>query len=351
MILTEQFLPVFFAVYLVTIISFFVLKHTIASEKLRSSQQHPANIGKTAIQAGGLVIVPITLCASFLVLFFVNNVPIDILLLFSLPVSLLFIIGVADDIKSISIYIRLAAHLINAFYITVFIYQTTGFSGLDQLTMATGVLIPSIFMILAVTWSLNSINFIDGMDLFLAFNILPGIVLFSLLSAITTFDAPISVIFLIFLAALLGFCWFNKPTASIYMGDAGTLCIGFALGSCGIFILSKYGSIAGFIPFAYIFVDTTFTLVFRIFKRHNLFQSHDQHAYQIARKRGVYEHWIRSICLSSSILNTILAYFCFHFNHIFMWQVILGMSAFLTSTLVFFIIRNKSCKPKEIKQN
>ena len=339
MSLIEQIVIILVATHLVTIVSFYILKQANSSEKLRSSKQHPANMGKTALQVGGLVIIPITLISLFAIFLTINPIPIDIQFMFALPVIFLFIIGLIDDLKPISAPIRLAIHFANAITITVLVFELTQFSGLSVITDVAGVILPSIFIVLAISWMVNTTNFIDGMDLFLIVNILPGCILFGLLHGITNSDVSVSMIFLVLISSLLGFSWFNRPSATVYMGDAGTLCIGFLIGSCGIYILAKYGSIAGFIPFTYILVDTTLTLFDRLKAGKNLLKSHNGHAYQIAAKNGKSDNTIRSLCFITSIFNTALAYICFTYNHVFTGQVILGVVAFTLSTTVFFYLR------------
>ena len=342
MSLIEKIIIVLIAVHLATIISFLVLKRISILEKFRSSISHPANQGSTAIQVGGLIVIPITLCAILILLYDLKNIPLFFQLVFCLPVILLFITGFIDDYKPVSAPIRLVIHFANAISITIIIFQITHYAGLERLTSITGFIIPSIFMVLAISWMINTINFIDGMDMFLVINIIPGTLLFSLLHLITNNDLISSVGFWVFLSSLLGFVWFNYPKASVYMGDAGTLCIGFLLGSFSVYILAKYGSISGFIPFAYILVDTTFTLINRLKNGLNPFKSHNQHAYQIAMRNGKSENTIRVYCLFANTVNTLLAYMCFQFHHTIIWQFVFGITAFFVSLTVFFFFRKNS---------
>jgi UDP-N-acetylmuramyl pentapeptide phosphotransferase/UDP-N-acetylglucosamine-1-phosphate transferase len=332
---------ILFAVHLLTAVSFYILRRTRISEKFRSSVSHPANFGKTAIQLGGLVIVPISLISCCIIFYTYGHVSLHTQLIICMPFILLFIIGIVDDLKPIPAWTRLIIHVATAISITLIILQTTKYAGLVEITRVLGMILPSVFMVLAITWMINTVNFIDGMDLFLVVNILPGILLFSFLSLILPEYLYISVIFLIFLSSLLGFVWFNRPTASIYMGDSGTLCIGFLLSSNGVFILAQYGSIAGFIPFSYILIDTTFTILNRASKRENLFKTHNHHAYQVASRNGINENTIRFSCFLVCIINASLGYLCFLFEHAILWQCLTAGVSFLLSTIVFFYFHTK----------
>jgi UDP-N-acetylmuramyl pentapeptide phosphotransferase/UDP-N-acetylglucosamine-1-phosphate transferase len=344
MIWVDSFILSLIAVFVVSFVSIASLVRANITEKLRSSSHHPANFGKTAIQVGGLVIIPVTVITGLVYYYLVANISLYNLILFAIPVLFLFAIGVIDDINPISAPIRLAAHLVNAGYITVFTFELTGFIGLREIITWVGFFLPAVFMLLAITWMINSINFIDGMDWFLVSTILPGVILYSSLQYLLPQGFLLSNLFLLLLSALLAFSWFNKPSASVYMGDAGTLCIGLFLGINGIFILAVYGSIAGFMPFAYILVDTTYTLIIRIFTKLHPFKSHNHHAYQIARRNGCNETVIRGICFLSSIFNTLLALVCFEMGHTLAWQLMLGGIALMTSSGVFMFLRSDYLK-------
>ncbi len=327
-------------VHLVTVILLFILKRSSILENFRSSKNHPASQGDTAIQAGGIVIIPVSLCILVILLNSLTSVTFAIQIASLIPIITLFFVGFIDDLKPISAFFRLVLHFLSATLITFLIYQLTGFSGLEEMTSLVGFFFPAVFMILAISWMINTTNFIDGMDLFLAISILPGIILFAFLHWLFDSEIILSLGYLILLSAMLGFVWFNRPKASIYMGDAGTLVLGFILGSTGVYIFARYGSIAGFIPFAYTLVDTTFTLIIRIINGLNPLKSHNQHAYQIAVKNGKSDTSIRTFCLIANITNTICAYLCFHYNHDLYWQLLLGIISFSISTYLFFYLRN-----------
>lgn len=330
-------------VHIVSVIGFITLKKYHLAERLRSSDIHPANLGKTALQLGGVIIVPLILAVNLFTLNYFSVAPIKLQILVILPFVLLFLTGLLDDFQSIKAPIRLMIHFINTTSIIIAIYQVTNFEGLNVYTANLGVVIPAIFLILATTWMINTTNFIDGMDLFLFLAILPGSLLAMMHYSITGYDVALSFVFSIFVSALLGFAWFNMPKACIYMGDSGTLCIGLLLGGYSSYILAEYGSIAGFIPFAYILVDATFTLLMRLKNKKYIFKSHNQHAYQIARQLGKSETSIRSYCFIVSVLNTLFAYLCLMMDHVILWQLLSGVAAFSISTVVFFIFK----KPQE----
>jgi len=343
MIPADQIFIILLVTHILTIGSFFIFKRSMLSEKFRSSTFHPASIGNSAAQIGGLVVVPVTLFISLIALNFLYQVPIYDQLIVCIPILFLFLIGIIDDLRPISAMIRLAVHIACSISITLVIYRMTDFKGLENITPYSGLLFLGILMVLAISWMINTVNFIDGMDLFLVINILPGSLLFGLLYFVSANDFYISLFFMLFTSTLFGFIWFNRPNASIYMGDSGTLCIGFILGAHGVYILAEHCSIAGFIPFTYILTDTTLTLIKRIFDGLNPFKSHNHHAYQVAAKNGKPQNSIRAFCAIVTAINTVLAFVCFEFNHALLWQCITGFTAFLISVVLYFSL--KKTKP------
>lgn len=342
MLLSGQFIILLLAIHLFTVASFYSVKRTKLSQIFRSSPDHPANIGNTATQIGGLVIVPITLIACLLIFSLFNKISFYTQLIYCLPFVVLFLVGIFDDFRPIPAWIRLIIHIANAISVMIMIFGLTQYTGLNQIILTLGSILPSIIMALSIVWFVNAVNFIDGMDLFLVVNIIPGCFLFALLGINSNEFYFISIIFLIFSSALLGFVWFNRPMAGVYMGDAGTLCIGLLLSYTAVYILAKYGSVAGFLPFTYLMVDTTYTLLHRAIKGLNILKSHNYHAYQIAIRNGKSRNAIRLICFMVSFLNTVLAYVCFAYEHAILLQSIMAGTALGISTITFVYFRIKT---------
>src|SRR5262245_21128621 len=87
---------------------------------------------------------------------------------------------------------------------------------------------------LALVWVVglvNACNMLDNMDALSAGTAwIAALVLLLVLMARHTNEGSI-LPYLIFLGAVAGFLWFNRPPARIFMGDAGSTFLGFFLGS------------------------------------------------------------------------------------------------------------------------
>lgn len=135
--------------------------------------------------------------------------------------------------------------------------------------------------VLGLMWMANLYNFMDGMDGFAGGMTVLG---FGMLGYLAwTGGAPdIAVLALLVSAAAAGFLVFNLPPARIFMGDAGSVPLGFLAGALaalgvrdGLFDL--WAPLLVFSPFV---VDATVTLFRRLARGVKVWQAHREHYYQ-----------------------------------------------------------------------
>lgn len=134
----------------------------------------------------------------------------------------IFLLGLTDDLFDINPQHKLVGQIIIASLLVIFGFQIQWF------TSRTANLVISIFWIVGITNAFNLLDNMDGLSAGIAF--IAG--LFLLLSGI--FSGPESifpalVVLSAFLGALLGFLIYNFHPASIFMGDSGSLLIGFLI--------------------------------------------------------------------------------------------------------------------------
>jgi glycosyltransferase WbpL len=135
---------------------------------------------------------------------------------------------------------------------------------------------------LALVWLMNVYNFMDGVDGMAA----SGAVFICSAAAIVLLlaDGDRSLVLLLGLLALccLGFLLFNWPPASIFMGDSGSLFLGYCFGALITRTITE-GQISlwtWLVIFGYFAGDTTTTTVTRIWLIKNWYGAHRSHAYQ-----------------------------------------------------------------------
>lgn len=99
---------------------------------------------------------------------------------------------------------------------------------------------------LSLLWTLtvvNAFNLVDIMD-GLASTVAIGAALNFMIFGYLAGSIQVVVLLACFVGALLAFLWYNRPPASIYLGDAGSLCIGGML--AGVPFLIKWGEYNSF---------------------------------------------------------------------------------------------------------
>ncbi|MES9969279.1 MAG: glycosyltransferase family 4 protein [Candidatus Thiodiazotropha sp.] len=199
--------------------------------------------------------------------------------------GLVAVIGFVDDHRHVSVILRFAIHLIAAF-IAVTMLQ------MPSVDVWPGLAIDGWWLkavsVIGLVWLLNLYNFMDGIDGIAG---LQGIsVLGGAVSILLFNHAPSEAIdwLLVLAACMAGFLFWNWPPAKIFMGDAGSGFIGYALGVFALYTAEAYSiSLWSWLILLGLFiVDSTWTLVVRILNGERWYQPHAKHAYQhLARKR------------------------------------------------------------------
>jgi Fuc2NAc and GlcNAc transferase len=207
------------------------------------------------------------------------------------------IIGFVDDHNHIAAHWRLLVHFIAAAAVLFILPEvpnpftfTLAFTP-DSPRPLSGILLALLACgeVLYLVWVLNLYNFMDGIDGIAGTEAicvcLGGALLFLLRGDIQ--DIRLAVVALLLAAAALGFLYWNWSPARIFMGDAGSGFLGFALG-----VLSLYATLQAPVLFwswaillAVFICDASLTLARRAFARQRVHEAHRSHAYQHAAQR------------------------------------------------------------------
>jgi UDP-GlcNAc:undecaprenyl-phosphate GlcNAc-1-phosphate transferase len=135
----------------------------------------------------------------------------------------------------------------------------------------------TVFWIVAVT---NSLNLIDGLD-----GLASGIAFFVTLSvfavSLIQLNHFVCILAITLAGALLGFLRFNFAPASIFLGDSGSLFLGFVLASLAIHTSQKSSTLIAivvpFVAFGLPLMDTSLSVVRRFLGGRPLFQADHDH--------------------------------------------------------------------------
>lgn len=156
--------------------------------------------------------------------------------------AILFFTGVYDDIKNLSPLKKLAAQLLASFVSIYFLFSNpafvNGFHGLEF--SSSPISWTSIaFYTLFCTFFINAFNFIDGIDALaclLAIGSTGILAVFYYLLGYTTEAC----LLLSLAGGSAGLLYYNRAPAKIYMGDTGSMLLGFNMFVFSMIFLSKF---------------------------------------------------------------------------------------------------------------
>ena len=253
-------------------------RHVVAVPNDRSSHSHPRP------QGGGIAVVVVALLGSGIVLSVSGTWPQSIAYSGSIAVAagILAVVGLADDAYGLPIAPRLAFQTLSVTAAIVLLP-----TGLHVLHPLIPIPIERALLIGAGLWFINLFNFMDGIDWLAATEtvaITVGIVILVGLGAV---PLEIGFIAAALLGAMLGFMPWNAPPARLFLGNAGSLPIGFLLGVLLLHVAAAGALAAALILPLYYVADATITLLRRAWNREGLLHAHRSHFYQRATQNGL----------------------------------------------------------------
>lgn len=151
---------------------------------------------------------------------------------FFLGLSVLLLIGFFDDFREVGHRQKFLAQIfatgLMIYFSQVLLRSFGDLIGIGELVVPGGEIVVWLVTIFCVVGVINAINLIDGLDglaggiAFIAFTI------FAIHASLAD-DKVLMLLNLAFAGAVLGFLRFNWHPAVLFMGDAGSLCLGFTL--------------------------------------------------------------------------------------------------------------------------
>jgi UDP-GlcNAc:undecaprenyl-phosphate GlcNAc-1-phosphate transferase len=239
--------------------------------------------------------------------------------------TFMFFVGLVDDVKNLRVCFKLAAQLIAAFCVFYFGIRPDSLelAGLFSIKLGWFAWPFTIFWIVGIT---NSVNIIDGLDGLAAGISIIACVVIEILAI--HFGQPfLALLMFALLGSLSGFLFFNFSPAKIFMGDCGSMFLGFVLASSSIMCASESQSILGLalpaVALGIPIFDTLFSIVRRFLERRSIF----------APDRGHFHHKLLDLGLKQ--LQAVIVAYIITF-------VLTGLSMFMMvtrgiNTIVVFV--------------
>ncbi|MGJ0302829.1 undecaprenyl/decaprenyl-phosphate alpha-N-acetylglucosaminyl 1-phosphate transferase [Aliarcobacter cryaerophilus] len=226
-------------------------------------------------RAGGLAIF-----ISFIIGLILFNINISFYILIAF--FIVFLLGIYDDIKNLSSKIKFIWLIVSAtfLYFDSFYISSLGtFFGID---FYMSNFIAYLFLLFAVVGFINAMNLIDGLD-----GLSSGIAIV-ILVAFTYLGFKYNDSFLlntslILMFSLLGFLFFNWYPSKIFMGDTGSLTLGFVIVVLSIHSINQnyVSAVSILLLTAVPILDTLIVMTRRIIQKQNPFCPDKTHIHHI----------------------------------------------------------------------
>jgi len=242
-------------------------------------------------------------------------------------------ISFLDDLRPINVFIRLVIHMSCAgLSVFLFLYPTSLFYHI----LPFG--IDFIIATLLFTSFLNIYNFLDGLDGMTSIESI-HLSITILIISVLNFDIIINVDLIIVISVItlgcsIGFLIFNWHPAKIFLGDVGSISLGFLLGFCLLLISASDPRlfIACVIASLYYIGDGGLTILIRLINKEKIWEPHLKHFFQKAVKNGMSTKQIIARVIICNFLLMLLAINALYYPII---SIVLALSV-VSVTLINF---------------
>lgn len=247
--------------------------------------------------------------------------------IFLLSIILLSVISFVDDLKPIDPRFRLIAQVLIV-YFSLSLINLYYFS----LPLKSMIILYLFFWI----YIINITNFIDGSDGYLSVN---AISFFLSIIIINQFLPNIffsNNLAIVLLPILLSFIYFNKPKARLYMGDTGSILIGYIIGFCLLELISSeywYLSIA---LYSYPILDCSLTILKKILSGKSVFNRNFSYFFQLPiTKLQKNNYTVLVISIIYNLLNLSIIFLIMYLAN----PYLVILSVVLSFIKIFFFIK------------
>ena len=273
-----------------------LLRHAVLDHpNRRSSHASP-------VPRGGGIAVMAAIAAGWIAYALTMPTLLPVMALLLAAAAGLAAISFLDDLFDLTAAMRLLAQLL-AVLLGMLVLADAGpvFQGLlpDWLDLLAAALL--------WLWFVNLFNFMDGIDGLAGVQTVAlalGLVLVGIpAGAGAAWQPPL----LMLAAAAAGFLWFNWQPARLFLGDVGSVPLGYLLGFLLLSAAAAGQWAAALILPAYYLADASITLVRRVLRGEKFWHGHREHFYQQAVRRGFSHATVSTMVAGGNALLILLA--------------------------------------------
>jgi UDP-GlcNAc:undecaprenyl-phosphate GlcNAc-1-phosphate transferase len=268
-------------------------------------------LGGIAIFLAFLMSVTVTFLANLYFPSLGLGSPIRTLLTLLVPATIVFLLGAYDDIFTVGPYVKFTVEGVAAtmlFFGGLRILDLPLFFGPRHFGWTIGLPL-TILWVIGIT---NAFNLIDGLD-----GLAAGSALFSTLVvfcvAVFSNSRLVSLLSIALAGAILGFLKFNFNPATIFLGDCGSLFIGFMLSALALQGAQKSPTIVAVaipvVSFGLPILETVLSVLRRLISGRPLFTADREHIHHKLLERGMSHRQVVIVLYAVSALFALLSLF------------------------------------------
>jgi UDP-GlcNAc:undecaprenyl-phosphate/decaprenyl-phosphate GlcNAc-1-phosphate transferase len=228
-----------------------------------------------------------------------------------LPATVVFLLGVYDDLHSVGPYTKFVVQSLAAIMLFaggLRIVSVPVLFGGHQLRWFVGLPL-TILWVLAIT---NAFNLIDGLD-----GLAAGSALFStfvaFVVALSSGQSLVTTITIALAGAILGFLKFNFNPATIFLGDSGSLFIGFLLSALALAGAQKAPTIVAVaipvVSFGLPILETSLSILRRLISGRPVFTADREHIHHKLLQHGLTHRQVVIVLYAVSAVFALLSLF------------------------------------------
>lgn len=244
--------------------------------KLNSRTLH-----ETVVPRGGGIAFTAVFAVAVIIGWLMGDVSTDGMLCFGLGGAAAGMAGFIDDVYDVPAAKKLIIQVCLSAWIFATLIGALYAPLARELDAVWAVVLAALFLFVPV-WLINLYNFIDGIDGLAVSGALFICIAAIIVLGLTGGDRAFILIFALIAVACLGFLPMNMPPASMFMGDAGSIFLGYCSSALVLAtVLTGQMSVWTWLCIlGYFVADTTTTTALRFFMVKRWYGVHRSHAYQ-----------------------------------------------------------------------
>ncbi len=187
----------------------------------------------------------------------------------------LAVVSFMDDLQPVSRWLRFGAHIVAA---VACLYTIPS----SQLVFHGWLpfWLDRVLALFALVWFINLFNFMDGIDGIAGVEVIAITAGFAIVVTAAHATSPLLGLALAITGATAGFLFWNWHPARIFMGDVGSVPLGFLCGALLVWLAVKHSLAAAVILPLYFIADATITILNRLRRGEKIWEPHRGHFYQ-----------------------------------------------------------------------